>query len=78
MWEAVGYKVSRLMRTSYGSIDLPRSLRRGKYADLSVRQVRQLYADAGLEAPNPGNSPYRKKARTSPNKSKKNYFKAKR
>jgi 23S rRNA pseudouridine2605 synthase len=78
MWEAIGYKVSRLMRTSYGSIDLPRSLRRGKFIALNVRQIRQLYADAGLEAPGAGRSPYRKKARASSGKKNKTHYKSKR
>jgi len=78
MWEAIGYKVSRLMRISYGSIDLPRSLRRGKTVALSVRQVRQLYTDAGLDAPDLGKSPYRKKPRKPSKKSEKGRFKSKR
>lgn len=49
MWEAVGYQVSRLMRVGYGPVELPRSLRRGKYQALTPGQVRQLYRVAGIK-----------------------------
>lgn len=52
MWEAIGYQVSRLMRTGYGPIELPRRLRRGKYEPLTLGQVRLLYRAAGLPIPN--------------------------
>ena len=51
LWEAVGYEVSRLIRTGYGPIQLPRKLRRGKYEALTPSQVRTLYYAAGLKAP---------------------------
>ena len=51
LWSALGYEVSRLIRTGYGPLQLPRKLRRGKYEALSPAQVRLLYAAAGLELP---------------------------
>ncbi len=51
LWEAQGFKVSRLMRTGYGPIDLPRQLRRGRSDSLSVAQLRALYTAANLPLP---------------------------
>ncbi|MEE8427365.1 MAG: pseudouridine synthase [Woeseiaceae bacterium] len=51
LWEAVGVKVSRLIRTGYGPLDLPRNLRRGKHVALTPAQARSLYVAAGLETP---------------------------
>ena len=51
MWSAIGYEVSRLMRISFGPIELPRKLRRGKYEALSSAQVRLVYLAAGLKPP---------------------------
>lgn len=51
LWEAIGHEVSRLIRTGYGPLDLPRSLRRGKHTSLTPGQVRQLYLAAGLKPP---------------------------
>ena len=53
LWEAVGHQVSRLLRISYGPIELPRKLRQGKYLALAAPQVRLLYRAAGLPAPVP-------------------------
>ncbi len=50
LWSALGYEVSRLVRTAYGPIKLPRSLKSGRYRDLSEREVKSLYAAAGLTA----------------------------
>jgi 23S rRNA pseudouridine2605 synthase len=60
LWEALGYQVSRLIRTAYGPIQLPRNVRRGKYEALAPAQVRALYHAAGLQAPGESR-PYKKK-----------------
>lgn len=47
LWEAVGLKVSRLIRIRYGMIGLPRLLR-GQYKDLPEKQVTQLMQSVGM------------------------------
>jgi len=51
LWATQGYEVSRLIRTSYGPVELPRKVRRGKYEALTPSQVRLLYTAGGLELP---------------------------
>ncbi|MEZ5545722.1 MAG: pseudouridine synthase [Lysobacteraceae bacterium] len=48
MWEALGLTVSRLKRVRYGSVELPRLLRRGHSEELSPEAVAQLRKAAGL------------------------------
>jgi len=50
LWSAVGYEVSRLIRTAYGPLQLPRDVRRGGYRFLTEREIRSLYEAAGLTA----------------------------
>jgi len=70
LWEAVGFQVSRLMRTGYGPIELPRKLRRGKYQALTPGQVRLLYRSAGLAPPGDSAMPRPKKTKKRKNKSR--------
>lgn len=53
LFEAVGHAVSRLIRIRYGSVVLPRGLRRGTWVELSPRDVDQLADMVGLQAKAP-------------------------
>jgi len=50
LWEAVGFTVSRLSRIRYGSIELKRYLRLGKWKDLTEKDIQQLQIMAGITA----------------------------
>lgn len=43
LWESQGVKVSRLIRTRFGSILLPRLLRPGRWRDLGPEEMQSLY-----------------------------------
>jgi 23S rRNA pseudouridine2605 synthase len=49
MFEAVGLTVSRLIRTRYGVLTLPSTLRRGRWEELEEQAVRDLMALSGME-----------------------------
>ncbi|MFJ3058616.1 23S rRNA pseudouridine(2605) synthase RluB [Herbaspirillum sp. NPDC087042] len=49
MFEAVGLTVSRLIRTRYGAMSLPQTLKRGRWEELEENAVRNLMAACGLE-----------------------------
>ena len=49
MFEAVGLTVSRLIRTRYGSLTLPKNLKRGRWEELEPNDVRSLLRLCGLE-----------------------------
>ncbi|QGB07278.1 rRNA pseudouridine synthase [Bordetella holmesii] len=48
MFEAVGVTVSRLIRTRFGDLVLPRSLRRGRWEELDASLVSALMVQLGL------------------------------
>lgn len=56
LFDAVGHAVSRLIRIRYGSVVLPRGLRRGVWVDLSTADVKTLREATGLAA-KPGREP---------------------
>lgn len=49
VFEAVGLRVSRLIRVRFGPISLPRPLPGGKYRPFNVSEMNSLYEAAGLE-----------------------------
>ena len=53
MWEAVGAKVSRLIRVRYGTVTLPRLLRPGRTEDLDKEPLATLYQAVGMKLPAP-------------------------
>lgn len=54
MFDAAGLMVSRLIRTRYGPLTLPRGLKRGRYEELDDAQVRSLFAAVGMKMPGAG------------------------
>lgn len=50
LWESVGVQVSRLIRTRYGDIDLPKGLPRGGWTELDLTPTNYLRELVGLPA----------------------------
>ncbi len=53
MFEAVGLTVSRLIRTRYGALTLPKTLKRGRWEELAANDVRSLLRLCGMEIKKP-------------------------
>ncbi|MES2261322.1 MAG: pseudouridine synthase [Pseudomonadota bacterium] len=79
MFEAIGLTVSRLIRTRYGAMTLPSSLKRGRWEEMEENTVRDLLAAYGVEKKQPaieqrgpkgqqnGQKPQRERERDEPN-----------
>jgi 23S rRNA pseudouridine2605 synthase len=50
MWETLGFQVSRLKRTRYGSVELSRGLKRGQTEELPAATVDAMRSDLNLAA----------------------------
>jgi len=48
LWEAVGFKVNKLIRLGYGEVTLPKSLRRGSHQKLSADEIKRVYQSVKL------------------------------
>lgn len=53
LWEALGFKVNRLIRTHFGPVRLHREQAAGSTRELTAGETRALYEAAGLPAPVP-------------------------
>jgi 23S rRNA pseudouridine2605 synthase len=51
LWDSQGVQVSRLMRIRYGPVSLPRSIPRGRWDELSERQIAHLKNAIGQPVP---------------------------
>ncbi|MBC7415936.1 MAG: pseudouridine synthase [Herminiimonas sp.] len=49
MFEAIGLTVSRLIRTRYGVLTLPRTLKRGRWEEMEEHAVRDLLSASGMD-----------------------------
>jgi 23S rRNA pseudouridine2605 synthase len=51
LWESQGLTVSRLKRVRYGNLFIPSAVTAGRFIDLKVSEIKDLYRMAGLPAP---------------------------
>lgn len=54
LWESQGVNVSRLMRIRFGSVSMPRMLRRGRWAEMTREEVMTLQDE--MQSNNPENN----------------------
>ena len=59
LWEAVGLKVSRLIRVRYGMVTLPRGLRPGRWQEMDPKTAKQLLKLVNMEVDTPEPAPAR-------------------
>ena len=63
LWEAVGVKVSRLIRVRYGTISLPPHFHARRFIEADEATIKDLYQSAGLNIPAPVPKPARREPR---------------
>ena len=51
LWESQGVKVSRLKRVRFGNIFIPSHVRSGQWIELNQKDIKELCATAGIDAP---------------------------
>ena len=51
LWQSQDVRVSRLTRVRYGNIVLPRDLKVGRKIELTLDEIKSLFADVRLEWP---------------------------
>lgn len=49
LWESQGVTVSRLKRVRYANVFIPSTVRAGRFSELTAKEVRDLYKQAGLK-----------------------------
>lgn len=68
IWEAVGVRVSRLMRISYGPVQLPPRLRQGQSTELDNASLQKLMQAVGMRMPARAATKFKKKTSKRPGK----------
>lgn len=68
LWEAFDIQVSRLHRIQYGEFELPRSLRRGRWRDLTDQELSQFEEMVGLQKTVPAKKLHRNISKKHPSK----------
>lgn len=53
LWESQGLRVSRLHRVRFGSVELPRGLRSGRWEELAPPDLERLFQAVGWKPPTP-------------------------
>jgi 23S rRNA pseudouridine2605 synthase len=48
LWESQGFTVSRLKRVRFGSFFIPSAVRSGRFVDLKIKEIKELYQMAGM------------------------------
>jgi 23S rRNA pseudouridine2605 synthase len=60
LWESQGYTVSRLKRVRFGSFFIPSAVKAGRFVDLKMKEVKELYRMGGMEGRGRGPRPPRR------------------
>jgi 23S rRNA pseudouridine2605 synthase len=50
LWESQGYTVSRLKRVRFGSFFIPSAVKAGRFVDLKMKEIKELYNMGGMES----------------------------
>ena len=57
LWESQGYTVSRLKRVRFGSFFIPSAVKAGRFVDLKMKEIKELYNMGGMESRGRGPRP---------------------